>query len=169
MPRRAGVRAVQCTPLFSGSGKPVGIFSTHYRKPHRPLECVLQLLDLLTRRGADVIERAQMEASLYESEERFRALVTASSDVVYRTSADWTEMHYLRGNYDGTRGGAASLRIPPNRYDTSLGSQHRCKGKNLEEWCFPRPPLLRTPCETKPLTVMPFLLRRLKSGCGRSL
>ena len=105
MPRRAGVRAVQCTPLFSGSGKPVGIFSTHYRKPHRPLECVLQLLDLLTRRGADVIERAQMEASLYESEERFRALVTASSDVVYRTSADWTEMHYLRGNYDGTGGG----------------------------------------------------------------
>ena len=136
MPRRAGVRAVQCTPLFSGSGKPVGIFSTHYRKPHRPLECVLQLLDLLTRRGADVIERAQMEASLYESEERFRALVTASSDVVYRTSADWTEMHYLRGNYDGTRGGAASLRIPPNRYDTSLGSQHRARAKTLKNGVF---------------------------------
>jgi hypothetical protein len=91
------------TPLFP-FGKPVGIFSTHYRKPHRPHERVLKLLDRLARRGADVIERAQMEASLYESEERFRALVTASSDVVYRTSAGWTEMHYLCGNYDRTRG-----------------------------------------------------------------
>ena len=168
MPRRAGVRAVQCTPLFSGSGKPVGIFSTHYRKPHRPLECVLQLLDLLTRRGADVIERAQMEASLYESEERFRALVTASSDVVYRTSADWTEMHYLRGNYDGTGGGGVLTNTAqPVRYFPRQPASR--KGKNPEEWCFPTPPLLRTPCETKPLTVMPFLLRRLKSGCGRSL
>lgn len=50
-------------PLFSPSGKPVGIFSTHYRKPHRPHERVLQLLDLLARQGADVIERAQMGAS----------------------------------------------------------------------------------------------------------
>ena len=97
MQRRAGVRAVQSTPIFSRSGKPVGIFSTHYKKPHRPHERVLQLLDLLARQGADVIERAQMEASLCESEERFRALVTASSEVVYRMSADWTEMHYLRG------------------------------------------------------------------------
>jgi len=64
----------------------------------------LQLLDLLGRQGPDVIERAQMETSLCESEERFRALLTASSDVVYRMSADWAEMHYLRGNYDGTRG-----------------------------------------------------------------
>ena len=34
--------------------------------------------------------------SLYESERRLRALVTASSDAVYRMSADWKEMHQLR-------------------------------------------------------------------------
>jgi len=35
--------------------------------------------------------------TLRESEARFRALVTASSDVVYRMSPDWSEMRQLRG------------------------------------------------------------------------
>lgn len=35
--------------------------------------------------------------ALKESEERFRAFVTASSDVVYRMSADWLEMRHLEG------------------------------------------------------------------------
>ena len=42
-------------------------------------------------------ERVRMEAALRESERRFRAFVTASSDVVYRMSADWSQMHQLQG------------------------------------------------------------------------
>ena len=41
--------------------------------------------------------RRETEAALRESEERFRALVTASADVVYRMSPDWSEMRQLRG------------------------------------------------------------------------
>jgi PAS domain S-box-containing protein len=37
------------------------------------------------------------EQALAESEKRFRALVTASSDVVYRMSADFTELRQLEG------------------------------------------------------------------------
>jgi PAS domain S-box-containing protein len=46
---------------------------------------------------ADISERKQAEESLYRSEERFRALVNSSSDVVYRMSPDWSEMRQLDG------------------------------------------------------------------------
>ena len=42
-------------------------------------------------------ERAQTTAALRDSEERFRAFVTASWDLVYRMSRDWGELRYLRG------------------------------------------------------------------------
>jgi len=39
----------------------------------------------------------EAEAALRRSEQHFRALVQASSDVVYRMSADWSEMRHLVG------------------------------------------------------------------------
>src|SRR5688572_14769787 len=38
-----------------------------------------------------------LETALEQSERRFRAFVSATSDVVYRMSADWSEMHHLAG------------------------------------------------------------------------
>jgi PAS domain S-box-containing protein len=51
----------------------------------------------LVRTERDVSEHARAVQALRESEERFRALVTATSDVVYRMSPDWSEMRQLRG------------------------------------------------------------------------
>lgn len=42
-------------------------------------------------------ECEQVEKALSVSEERFRTLVTASSEMVYRVSPDWSEMRYLYG------------------------------------------------------------------------
>ncbi|MEH3144007.1 MAG: PAS domain S-box protein [Methylobacterium frigidaeris] len=45
----------------------------------------------------DVTERRVAQKALHESEGRFRALVTAGEQVVYRMSPDWQEMHALDG------------------------------------------------------------------------
>lgn len=45
----------------------------------------------------DVTEHKRIEEELREREERFRAFVNASSNVVYRMSPDWTEMRDLDG------------------------------------------------------------------------
>lgn len=45
----------------------------------------------------DITKHKAQEKALRESETRFRALVTATSDVVYRMNPDWSQMLYLRG------------------------------------------------------------------------
>lgn len=45
----------------------------------------------------DVTESRKTTGALKESEERFRALVTASSEVVYQMNADWSELRHLTG------------------------------------------------------------------------
>ncbi len=52
--------------------------------------------ELVARLSAN-LERARGRRQVRESEERFRALVTATSDVIYRMSPDWTEMRVLNG------------------------------------------------------------------------
>ena len=83
---KAGVRAVQCTPLVSRAGKPLGMFSTHYKMPHRPDDYALRLLDLLARQTADIIERAQAEEALRQrSLELQRLTETLEQSIQERT------------------------------------------------------------------------------------
>ena len=88
MQLKAGVRAVQSTPLISRSGKPLGMFSTHYRKPQRPDEGTLRILDLLARQAADVIEHVQTIATMRESGERYRLAISGSPVVVWECDRD---------------------------------------------------------------------------------
>ena len=45
----------------------------------------------------DITERRRIEDALRASEEQFRTFVSASSDLLYRMSPDWTEMRQLDG------------------------------------------------------------------------
>ena len=90
---------------FIGSGMEVQL----QRTPNAPLET--RIIDLIYQpirspsgqiagifaEGQDVTERALAEAQVKASEQRFRALVNATSDVVYQMSPDWREMHRLDG------------------------------------------------------------------------
>jgi len=82
--RKTGIRAVQSTPLHSRAGKLLGMISTCWDKPHAPPEHDLQLLDILARQAADLIERTTMEEMLRESEGRFRALADASPGLIWQ-------------------------------------------------------------------------------------
>jgi PAS domain-containing protein len=45
----------------------------------------------------DITDRKHTEDALRKSEEKFRAFVSASSDMSYEMSADWREMRFLGG------------------------------------------------------------------------
>jgi PAS domain S-box-containing protein len=70
--RHTGIRAMQTTPLLSRGGNIVGMISTHWRKPHKPSERDLRLLDLLVRQAADLIDRKRAEESRGRQEELLR-------------------------------------------------------------------------------------------------
>ncbi|RJQ83625.1 MAG: response regulator [Desulfobacteraceae bacterium] len=72
---KAGVRAVQSTPLVSRSGQILGLISTHWRQPHEPGQRELRLLDTLARQAADAIERQQTQVALLQSHERLEQRV----------------------------------------------------------------------------------------------
>lgn len=81
---KAGVRALQSTPISSRLGKPLGVLSTHYKNCCWPDERTFQLLDLLARQAADIIEHAQTKAALRANEERLtRMLDTDAVAVVF--------------------------------------------------------------------------------------
>jgi PAS domain S-box-containing protein len=69
---RNRVHALQTTPLYSRSGVMVGALSTYWPAPHQPSEHELQMLDILARQAADLIERTQVEEALRNSQDRFR-------------------------------------------------------------------------------------------------
>jgi len=59
-----GYRAVQSTPLFGKDGEIIGMFSTHFRRPHRPSENNLRRFDLYAIQAAEFIERIRAEEQL---------------------------------------------------------------------------------------------------------
>jgi len=81
---KAGVHAVQSTPIVSRSGKPLGMFSTHFKKPHRPDERELHLLDLLSHQVADIIEREQYEENI----KKLADVVDSSNDAIITKSLE---------------------------------------------------------------------------------
>lgn len=74
-----------------------GLEESHWSLVNSPVLGADGAITHIIHHREDVTERDRTKGDRRESERRFRALVTATSDVVYRMSADWSEMFYLRG------------------------------------------------------------------------
>ncbi len=74
--RLSGIRAVQTTPLISRSGQLVGMISTHWTTETHPSDRDLNLLDVLARQAADLMERKTSEEELRRSKERLQQAIS---------------------------------------------------------------------------------------------
>ena len=90
---KAGVRAVQSTPLMSRSGRVLGMFSTHFKMPHRPDDRALRFLDLLARHAADAIDRVQADEALKKAHDELELRVQERTEAL-RRQADLIELSH---------------------------------------------------------------------------
>jgi len=88
---KAGVRAIQVTPLVSSAGKTLGMLSTHFSKPFRPGERELRFVDILARLTGDFLERKQSEQThqtiLRELQHRSNNLLAVIQSIAHRSLA----------------------------------------------------------------------------------
>jgi signal transduction histidine kinase len=58
--RKAGFRAVHSTPLIGRRGEVAGVLSVHFRKPRRPSQREIRLMDVYARLAMNAIENARL-------------------------------------------------------------------------------------------------------------
>jgi PAS domain S-box-containing protein len=99
-----GLAACWSTPVLSSSGELLATFAVYYKKPQHPSQKDRAVVELLARTAGIVIEwfseveqRKDAEAALKKSDQHLRALMTATTDVIYMMSADWKKMWTLYG------------------------------------------------------------------------
>ena len=98
-----GLEACWSTPIMSAS-KVLGTFALYYTIPQNPTVEERNAVQLLSRTAGIVIERfreleqrVQAEVALKSTDEHLRVLITATNDVIYKMSADWSVMQTLDG------------------------------------------------------------------------
>jgi len=69
-----GLRACWSTPIVDATKRVLGSYAIYYRKPGRPTALHLKLIEIATHIAAIAITRTRTQASLRESEARYRKL-----------------------------------------------------------------------------------------------
>ncbi|HHW4984209.1 TPA: GAF domain-containing sensor histidine kinase [Legionella anisa] len=79
---RAGVRAIQSTPLINHDGKVIGLISTHYKIPHKPNKSLLIVLDILAKHAVDSIEQIKLQKILLKQKEELKEEVSIREEFI---------------------------------------------------------------------------------------
>jgi len=66
--RRAGFRALHCTPLINGKGRTIGALSVYHRQPRRPSEREMDLVEVCASQATAFIENARLYDALREAD-----------------------------------------------------------------------------------------------------
>jgi PAS domain S-box-containing protein len=83
-----GLRACWSTPILSQRGDVLGTFAMYYREVHSPSAYELQLIERVTHMASLAIERAQTQAQLRASEQRYRSLFESVPIGLYRSTPE---------------------------------------------------------------------------------
>jgi PAS domain S-box-containing protein len=83
-----GLRACWSTPILSQQGEVLGTFAMYYREVRSPSAYELQLIERTAHLASLAIERAQTQAQLRASEQRYRSLFESVPIGLYRSTPE---------------------------------------------------------------------------------
>jgi PAS domain S-box-containing protein len=118
----SGFRAVQSTPLFSRGGEFLGMLSTHFRRPHRPLPRDLRFTDLCAAHAAEIIDQKRLDEARRQAEQaldRTQAELAHFSKVMTLGTMTASIAHELNQPLSGIVTNASTCQrmlgtVPPN-------------------------------------------------------
>ncbi|MDF3056979.1 MAG: domain S-box protein [Rariglobus sp.] len=83
-----GLRACWSMPILSTQGRLLGTFAQYYTEPREPGKGDWRVLETATRTAAIAIERKRLEATLRQSEARFRQLSDSAPVPIWMTNEE---------------------------------------------------------------------------------
>jgi PAS domain S-box-containing protein len=86
--KQYGLRACWSTPILSQQGETLGTFAMYYREVRSPSAYELQLIERTAHLASLAIERAQTQAQLRASEQRYRSLFESVPIGLYRSTPE---------------------------------------------------------------------------------
>jgi PAS domain S-box-containing protein len=86
--KQYGLRACWATPILSQQGEVLGTFAMYYREVRSPSAYELQLIERTAHLASLAIERAQTQAQLRASEQRYRSLFESVPIGLYRSTPE---------------------------------------------------------------------------------
>ena len=94
------IRGYVGTSLRNSEGETIGILCVLTRRPLRPPPGIQETMEIIAVKAAAEIERARIEHTLLESEEKFRTLVETTSDFIWEVDANGTYTYVSPKAYD---------------------------------------------------------------------